>query len=108
MSEGKKNPQMPRKTEKTNSPAAILKKQRTGGASITTRDWDAAAGVICPQCGQETLRIINGKCPQCFRNVTAESEYDMERRATKNFYIDALRKGRITLTQMKHGDTQLR
>ncbi len=28
-------------------------------------DWEKAGGVICPQCGQEVLRFINGVCPEC-------------------------------------------
>jgi len=29
--------------------------------------WENAAGIQCPNCGQETFRIIDGACPGCCR-----------------------------------------
>lgn len=31
----------------------------------TLKDWEISAGPICSECGQESLRILDGKCPEC-------------------------------------------
>lgn len=31
----------------------------------TRNDWESAAGVLCPKCGRETFRLVNGVCPAC-------------------------------------------
>lgn len=35
-------------------------------------DWEAAAGVLCPKCGREAYRLVNGVCLPCSGKETDE------------------------------------
>ena len=66
-------------------------------------DWDKLGGVTCPSCNRETVRIINGVCLQCHRDRVAEREKKKEDKAERRYYKEQLRKGTISLAQMKEG-----
>lgn len=38
------------------------------------RDFEDCQGVICPKCGTETFRILNGVCPSCNNGTLEELE----------------------------------
>jgi len=69
----------------------------------TSKDWDKTNGVICSNCGQGTLRMIDGICIQCHRAKVAEREKRKEDRAERRYYKEQLRKGIISLAQMREG-----
>lgn len=71
--------------------------------SASLEDWKNAGGASCPECGQETVRFLNGLCPTCARRVEEESEEQMEDRAMRNYYKDKLKRGTISLSQMRQG-----
>lgn len=64
-------------------------------------DWENSRGKRCSGCARETMRFIDGKCPQCARAVVEMTEREMEKKATRSYYTRQLREGRITFTQMK-------
>jgi len=66
-------------------------------------DWDQTNGIICPNCGQEALRMIDGICLQCYRNKVAEREKRKEDKAERRYYKEQLRNGTISLAQMREG-----
>lgn len=68
---------------------------------MTTRDWDNAAGVECPNCHRETLRTINGVCPRCAHQVEAERVENQEVETMRRHYAQELRNGTISLSKMK-------
>lgn len=68
---------------------------------LRNEDWERAGGVYC-SCGQEVVRLIDGLCPQCWALAEAERMEKFERKAEKRYYIDQLRQGGMTLTQMKN------
>ena len=70
---------------------------------LTKVDWDNTGGVTCPSCGQEALRMIDGICLQCYRNKVAEREKREEDKAERRYYKEQLRKGTISLAQMREG-----
>ena len=70
---------------------------------LTKVDWNKAGGVVCPNCGQETLRIVDGVCLQCYRDGVAEREGVREDEAERHYYKEQLKKGTISLAQMKEG-----
>lgn len=70
---------------------------------MTIKEWNDAGGIICPDCDQETLRIIDGACLQCYNRKVAEREEKLEERSERRYYKDALRKGTISLRQMREG-----
>lgn len=67
------------------------------------KEWHNATGVICPECKQETLRIIDGLCPQCYRDREAERERKLEDRTERRYYKEQLRRGTVSLAQMREG-----
>ena len=68
-----------------------------------SKEWHSAKGVICLECEQETLRIIDGLCPQCYRNREAERERKLEDRTERRYYKEQLRRGTVSLAQMREG-----
>ena len=36
---------------------------------MDNEDWDKAGGIICPACGQETVRLVGRLCPQCSKKL---------------------------------------
>ncbi len=70
---------------------------------MNQNEWDKANGVVCPACEHESLRMINGICIQCYREGVAEEEKKKEDRTERRYYKDQLRKGTISLTQMRGG-----
>jgi len=69
----------------------------------TEEDWDKTAGVICPDCKQETVRLIDGMCPQCHNEKVAEREGKEEEKSERRYYGRRLREGTISLAQMREG-----
>jgi len=70
---------------------------------MNQNDWDQTNGVICPDCGQEALRMVGGVCLQCHRDKVAEREKRKEDKAERRYYKEQLRKGTISLAQMREG-----
>jgi len=71
--------------------------------TLTKNDWEAAGGLFCSRCGQETVRIINGVCLTCYREDVARSEQKQADRAEKQYYRKKLSEGTISLAQMREG-----
>ncbi len=47
-----------------------------------TRDaWDDCGGVFCPQCGEETMQLVNGVCPRCDGKEQFDATEKMEKKA---------------------------
>jgi len=72
-----------------------------GHRPMSVDEWEAATPPLCPTCGEETMRFIDGKCLRCARRVVERTERDMEKRATMSYYTKQLLEGKINLTQMK-------
>lgn len=66
-------------------------------------NWSKAEGPICPECGQETLRLIDGICPRCHNRKIAERDQKMEEKKERRYYQDRLRKGDISLSDLQEG-----
>lgn len=66
-------------------------------------DWEAAKGVICSSCGEETLRILDSTCPRCHLEKEKEKDNSQAMKRLKRYYTTALASGRITLAQMRKG-----
>lgn len=70
---------------------------------IREEDWNNASGVICPSCQRETMRAINGLCPECWREKETEREEKDGRKREKCALVRAFNAGRITLREMREG-----
>lgn len=70
---------------------------------MNQNDWDKTDGVICPSCGQEALRMVDGICLQCYRNKMAEEEERLGRKREKHYLINLFNRGKITLRQLREG-----
>jgi len=70
---------------------------------VTREDWDETAGVICPDCKQETLRLIEGICPRCYNAKIAEKEERLGRKREKRYLVSLFNRGKISLRQMRDG-----
>lgn len=68
---------------------------------LNQEDWEKVGGLYCASCGDEVVRLINGLCVSCSNMAEAKRMEKFERTREKRYYIDQLRKGRMTLTQMK-------
>lgn len=66
-------------------------------------EWDKTNGVVCPTCEQKSLRMIDGICIQCHRNKVAEKEERLGRKRERRYFIEKLRRGTISLAQIKEG-----
>jgi hypothetical protein len=64
--------------------------------------WEAAAGVICPECKQETFQIVDGVCIRCHKKKEGESEDKLADKAERRYLKDQLREGTISLDQLLH------
>lgn len=73
---------------------------------LTKVDWDKTNGVICPNCEQETLRMVEGICIQCYRDKVAVKEERLGRKREKRYLVNLFNKGKITLRQMREGRLQ--
>ena len=69
----------------------------------TDSDWEKAAGPVCPRCGRERFRFIEGICFQCAEAKDGEDIDKLGIKAMKRYYTRKLREGTITLTQMRKG-----
>lgn len=69
----------------------------------TREDWDKTMGVACPDCKQETMRLIEGICSQCYNEKVAKRERKKEERSERSYYSRRLREGTISLAQMRGG-----
>lgn len=72
-------------------------------SKLTNEDWEKATGFICSDCGRETMRVIDGLCPQCHNRVSMEQEEEAGRKREKRYLISLFNKGKITLAQMREG-----
>ena len=70
---------------------------------MTEQGWEAAGGLFCKQCGQETVRIFNGLCLNCYRVAIAKGEQQQEDRSERRYYRRKLAEGTISLAQLKGG-----
>lgn len=64
-------------------------------------EWEDAAGPICPKCGNETQRMVNGQCIICYKTMVAKKEEEQEERSMRRYYTRALQKGTVSLQQMR-------
>ena len=70
-------------------------------ASGNMDEWDQAAGVTCPSCGEETLRLIEGRCPSCHRAMIAQKEIQLEDRAERHHVSRLFREGKISVRDLR-------
>ena len=70
---------------------------------LTNEDWEKTGGIYCSSCHQETVRLLEGLCPQCQQDLENERARIAEDKAEKRYYKDQLRKGTISLAQMREG-----
>lgn len=70
---------------------------------LTIEDWERTKGTICPNCGQEALRLVGGICLQCYNKMIAERERKKEDRAERQYYREQIKRGTISLAQMREG-----
>lgn len=64
-------------------------------------NWERAAGLNCPKCENEMLRIFDGLCPQCYRIKVLENEKRDEDKSMKRLYSRRLREGTVSLGEMR-------
>jgi len=72
-------------------------------ASLTNDDWEKSGGIYCSNCNRETVRLIDGLCPQCVHHIKVKTEGQIEDRAMRTYYKEQLRRGTISLAQMREG-----
>lgn len=70
---------------------------------LTSFDWDKAGGTFCFSCGQEVVRLNHGLCPQCHGVAEENIAKKMQDKSERRYYKDQLRKGTISLAQMREG-----
>lgn len=80
----------------------------TGGVRRRTKrsplgNWERTKGVECPECKGETLRLINDLCPRCSGDAEAKRAEGEGEERMRRYYKDKLRKGEISITQMREG-----
>lgn len=71
--------------------------------TLNQDDWDKSRGVICPRCNNETLRLIDGVCLQCSREIVEKWEEKNEDRILRRHYRAKLKDGTLDLHRMKEG-----
>lgn len=72
-------------------------------SNLTIEDWDRLGGVYCSQCRAETLRIIDGLCPECWWKAEVERVEKLEDKTMRRYYRRRLQEGTISLSQMREG-----
>lgn len=65
-------------------------------------NWERAAGVICPQCGQEAFQIVYGVCARCHKKKEGETEDKLADKAERRYFKGRLREGTISLDQLRN------
>lgn len=70
---------------------------------LKEEDWEKGGGVYCSGCHRETMQLIEGLCPQCRRDAEAERAEKLGDKRERRYYKDQLRKGTISLHQMREG-----
>jgi len=81
----------------------IIRAGRRRRSRLSQRDWDRAEGVACPKCGGEALRLADGMCNSCWNVADAVTVDEMEDKSMRAYYSRELRKGTISVTQMREG-----
>ena len=66
-------------------------------------DWEKSGGLFCPSCGNEVVRIIEGRCPQCHQAMIAIREAQAADRAERRYVVQRLREGTLSLHDLKRG-----
>jgi len=73
-------------------------------SKISSNDsWEAAGGLFCRQCRQETVRIFDGLCLTCHYAAIAEREQQQGEKAEKRYYQRKLSEGTMSLAQLREG-----
>lgn len=70
---------------------------------LTEMDWHRAKGVICQECGRETLQSLNGLCPQCANAKESSRVDEQEDNTMRRYYSRKLSEGTLDLHRMKEG-----
>lgn len=66
-------------------------------------NWEKSGGLFCSRCHGEVVRLINGLCPRCHGEDEKEIAGKMAMRAEKRYFTDQLRKGTISLADLREG-----
>jgi predicted amidophosphoribosyltransferase len=77
--------------------------RKSGATKMIEDEWERARGVLCPRCNNETLRLMDGVCPRCAREITEEWERGRENRTLRNHYRAKMREGTLDLHRMREG-----
>lgn len=70
---------------------------------IEDDNWDAAAGVMCSSCGQESFRVKDGLCFPCYEQRTVEGVEKAEVKRVKRSCMRRLNNGTLTLADLRAG-----
>jgi len=66
--------------------------------AMTGEDWQRAGGNFCPSCSNETLRLVDGQCPECWHKRSQEEARAMEYVAMALTYWTRPRRNRGTVS----------
>ena len=66
-------------------------------------NWEKSRGVLCSECRNETLQIVDGLCPECYNQKANDFQTKVENDIMKRYYKRGLRNGTVTLRQMREG-----
>ncbi|GEM_PF-1839871 len=67
----------------------------------TGKQWEDAAGVICPQCKQEAFQFVGEICSRCHKAKKGLTEDKIEDKAERTFYKNELRQGTISMDELR-------
>ena len=71
--------------------------------SLTSEDWEKCGGVVCRGCGEEVVRIIEGKCPYCHQAIVAIREARSEEKAERRYVMRRIQEGTISRQDLREG-----
>lgn len=66
-------------------------------------NWEKSRGVLCSECHNETLQIVDGLCRRCYEQKAADYQTRVENEIMKRYFSRGLRNGTVTLRQMREG-----
>ena len=78
-------------------------RHRHRSTPLTQKDWDRAKGIICQECGRETLQSIDGLCLQCANAKEANRLEEQENNSMRHYYARKISEGTLDLHRMKEG-----
>ena len=70
---------------------------------LTSEDWDLCGGQYCLGCGAEVVRLIDGKCPQCYQALTAIREAKFADRVERRYVMRRIQEGTISRRDLRDG-----